>query len=126
VLRDSIKRPYKDVAVTGAGKMIIVSDADIIENDFSPTRGMMDMGYWRYTGNFYANKSFLLNCMEYLTDSSSLLEARSKEARLRLLDPERVRRESTLWRTINFVVPLLLVLVFASAYLFFRKRKYEA
>ncbi|GAA4457339.1 gliding motility-associated ABC transporter substrate-binding protein GldG [Rurimicrobium arvi] len=124
VLRDSLKMPFKGQCDTPA-KMIIISDGDVFENDYSQREGTMDMGYWRFTGNFFSNKAFMLNCMEYLTDRSGLLESRSKDVKLRLLDSGRVKDEQTKWQWINIALPIGLVLIFASAYIFFRKRRFE-
>ncbi|XZF12453.1 gliding motility-associated ABC transporter substrate-binding protein GldG [Chitinophagaceae bacterium MMS25-I14] len=124
ILSDSLKRPFKPVA-DSAGSMIVISDGDMISNDFSPNQGPLEMGYWRFPPTRYANKAFFLNCLDYLTDNSGLLEARSKDMRLRLLDATRATDERTTWQFVNIGIPIILVLVFASAYLFFRKRRYE-
>ncbi len=121
---DSIGQPFKG-GCDSATSMIVISDGDVFANNVSPTSGPMEMGYWRYTGNVYANKAFMLNCLEYLTDHSGLLEARSKDHRLRLLDDGRVKAERKTWQAVNIGIPIALVLIFASCYLFFRKRKYE-
>lgn len=123
-LKDSIKYEFK-AATDTTNKMIVISDGDIFINDMSQTSGVEEMGYWRYTRNLFANKSFLLNCMEYLTDPNSMLEARSKDLKLRLLDAQRIETERTKWQIINILLPVALILVFASCYFFFRKRKYE-
>lgn len=124
LLKDSLHMPFKTVGERPAS-MIVVSDGDIIENDYSPRLGTMEMGYWRFTQNRFANKTFLLNCMEYLTDKSGLLESRSKDVKLRLLDNGRVKTEKQKWQIVNIAMPIALVLIFASCYLFFRKRRYE-
>lgn len=124
VLNDSMKRPFQPVSDSGTS-MIVVADGDILQNDFSSDKGPMEMGYWKYSDARYANKTFMLNCMEYLTDQSGLLEARSKDLRLRLLDGGRVREEETQWQVINILVPISILIIFASCYLFFRKRRYE-
>jgi len=123
-LLDSLKQPYKAVCDSN-NSMIVVSVGDIFKNEYSAKDGPMQMGYYGWTHEFYANRSFLLNCMEYLTDHSGILEARSKEVKLRLLDNGRAKDEKTKWQVINVSVPIAAVLVFASCYLFFRKRKYE-
>lgn len=124
VLKDSLKMPYKSHSDTPTS-MIVISDGDLIENDYSEQQGTLPMGYWRFTQNNFANKTFFLNCLEYLTDRSGLLESRSKEVKLRLLDNGRVKSEKAKWQWINILVPTGLILVFASVYLFFRKRRYE-
>lgn len=122
-LRDSLEMPFIKGA-DSATSMILIADADMLLNDFSSTKGVMEMGYWDYTREWFANKAFVLNCIEYLTDKSGLLVARSKENRLRLLDGARVKAEKTKWQWINLGVPIAMVLIFASVYLFFRQRKY--
>jgi gliding-associated putative ABC transporter substrate-binding component GldG len=125
ILRDSLHQPYKPVADSAHGSMIIISDGDIFLNGVNSRTGPYEMGYWEVDNMRYANKAFILNCLEYLTDRSGLLEARNKDLRLRLLDGGRVEKERNKWRAINLAVPLAVVLIFASAYIFFRKRKYE-
>ncbi len=125
ILHDSLKTEFKS-ACDKPGSMIVISDGDMLENDFSQSTGPMEMGYWRYTRDRFANKGFILNCLEYLTDPSGLIEARSKDVRLRLLDAGRVKNEKATWRMVNIGVPVLLVIIFASVYLFYRKRRYES
>jgi len=120
---DSIHQPYKTIADTTTS--MIFATGSIMENGFYQDRGPMEMGYWDYTKDNFSNKSFILNCLEYLTDRSGLIEARSKDLTIRLLDIKRVNEEKTKWQIINIVIPIGIVLVFASCYLFFRKRRYE-
>jgi len=126
VLRDSLKMPFKPQS-DSAGKMIVVSDGDMVLNDFSRQNGPYEMGFWQYAQPpvRYANKSFFVNCVEYLTDNNSLLEARTKETRLRLLDAGRAVAEERQWQFVNIGIPIILVLIFGSVYFFFRKRRYE-
>ncbi len=105
--------------------MIVTSIGNVFFNDFSNREGPMEMGYYKYTNEYFANKSFLMNCLEYLTDHSGILEARAKDVKMRLLDKGRVKSELTMWQWVNVGVPIALVLVFASAFMFFRKRRYE-
>lgn len=124
VLRDSLKRNFYKESDSD-GKMIVISDGDIMDNDFSQTQGPSEMGYWKYIQTRYYNKEFILNCVEYLTDNSGLIEARAKDEVIRKLDGKRVTKEKLQWRIVNIGIPILLVLIFASAYIFFRKRRYE-
>ncbi len=124
VLRDSIKRPFKAVADT-AGAVIIVGDGDMMLNQVSEKQGPQELGYWSLDNSRFSNKAFLLNCLEYLTEPGSPLEARSKESRLRQLDGARLKKERSLWQALNTLLPIGGVIVFASAYIFFRRRKYE-
>lgn len=124
VLKDSLKMDFKSACDTTTS-MIVVADGDMFENDFSEKTGPMEAGYWRFTDVLFANKTFLLNCIEYMTDDAGLLEARTKDTKLRLLDSNRVKSEEKMWQFVNIGIPVILVLIFASVYIFFRKRRYE-
>jgi gliding-associated putative ABC transporter substrate-binding component GldG len=123
-LLDSLRLPYK-AACDSANSMIVVSGGEMFSNGYTAKDGMLPIGYYPFSGEFFANKNFLLNCLEYLTDHSGILEARSKDAKLRLLDQGRIKAEKTTWQFVNVAIPIAAVLVFASFYLFMRKRRYE-
>jgi ABC-2 type transport system permease protein len=121
---DSLNERFTPVCEKGTS-MIVTSIGNVFLNDYSTREGAMELGYYKFTNEYFANKSFLMNCLEYLTDHSGILEARAKDVKMRLLDKGRVKDELTMWQWINVSVPIALVLVFASCYLFFRKKKYE-
>ncbi len=124
-LMDSLKTPFK-AECDRPGKMIVISLGDAFSNGYTVKEGVLPVGYFKWTGEYFANKTLLLNSLEYLTDTSGILEARSKEMKVRLLDQGRIRDEKSMWTAVNVGVPIAAVLVFASAYLFFRKRRYES
>ena len=73
--------------------MIVVADGDIATNEISQQQGPMPMGHNFYTGHTFANKDFFLNSIEYLVNPSDILETRSKDYTLRLLDPIKIKEE---------------------------------
>ena len=85
---------------------------------------LIPLGYDRDAGQTFANKNLLLNIADYMTDDSGLIELRSKEIQLRLLDRAKIRSEKLYWQVINNVVPLALVLIFAIFQHYIRRRKY--
>lgn len=107
-------------------KMIVISDGDIALNAVTQKEGPLPLGMNMFTQYQYANKDFLSNCLEYLTDNSGILEARSKDYTLRLLDKKKIEAEKTKWQIINIVLPLLIVFVFGTLYQYIRKRKYRS
>jgi len=123
-LSDTLKQPFKVTADTD-GSIIVTSVGDMFMNTYNQKDGVLPMGYYFWTNDFFANRDFLLNSMEYLTDRSGILEARSKEMKLRLLDTGRAKEEKSTWQFVNVGIPIAIVLVFASCYFFFRKRRYE-
>ena len=123
-LLDSLNQPFKGTC-DDPNSMIVVSMGEAFSNGYSAKDGVLPMGYYQFTGEYFANKHFLLNCLEYLTDRSGVLEARSKDVKLRLLDKGRLKSEKGTWQMVNVAIPIAAVVVFASFYLFFRKRRYE-
>jgi gliding-associated putative ABC transporter substrate-binding component GldG len=124
IYKDSLHKEFLSES-KDAGKMIVVSDGNVFQNDFSQTRGPMECGYYKYTDQLFANKTFILNSIEYLTDNVGLLEARNKDIKLRLLDKARIKKEQVQWQLFNIVLPIFIIVMFASAYFFFRRKKYE-
>jgi gliding-associated putative ABC transporter substrate-binding component GldG len=117
-------QPFRESADT-VNKMIVVSDGDVIANAVSRKEGPLQMGINEFNPGFaFANKEFFLNCLEYLSGNSGIMEARNKELTLRLLDGEKIRQEKTKWQVICFLVPVGLVLLFAMVFQFIRQRKF--
>lgn len=108
-----------------AGKIIVVSDADIVINQVSEAIGPLPMGTNKYTKIGYANKEFFLTCVEYLANKNNILEAKAKDYTLRLLDPKKVNEQRTLWQLVNIILPVLLIFLFGIIYQLWRKRKYS-
>ena len=115
--------PYKPFIENG--KMIVVSDGDVIRNQRKESTGeIFPLGYDRYTNQQFGNKRFLLNCMDYLCDDSGIIEVRAKEIKLRLLDKGKLKTERLKWQLVNLFIPIVIMLVFGLVNKLIRKRKY--
>lgn len=128
--RDSLQviGGFKEQSGSG-GKLIVVADGDIVLNDVN-SNGPLPMGMNLYTlGSQYeyqfANRDFLLNCLEYLTSKSSIVQIRNKEIVLRLLNVQKVEQEKTKWQLINIALPILLIIVFGVFYQQFRRYRFS-
>lgn len=128
-LKDSLNKPFLPEGIKPS-KQIVVSSGSVFYNDFSQKNGPMECGYWKFYERSqeslkrFENKSFLLNCIEYLIDDSGLIEARSKDLSLRLLDMPRVRKEKIKWQLVNTALPIILTILFGGIFFYFRKKKY--
>ncbi|MDX2174085.1 MAG: gliding motility-associated ABC transporter substrate-binding protein GldG [Bacteroidota bacterium] len=121
LLNDSL---FKYIDKGKPTKMIVVADGDVARNDFM--RGnIYPLGYDLSTKQTFANKTFLLNCVNYLLDDEGMLQLRSREVKLRLLDKKKVSLHRTKWQLINVVMPLLIVVLFAYVQFYIRKRRYS-
>jgi gliding-associated putative ABC transporter substrate-binding component GldG len=126
VLADSLAaagQPVKN-RVGATNKMIVVADGDIAMNQYSQFTGPLPMGRNLFTQYTFANKDFFINSLEYLVNPSDILQTRSKEYTLRLLDPRRVKGEKTTWQLINVALPIALMILFGFVFQQLRKRKY--
>jgi gliding-associated putative ABC transporter substrate-binding component GldG len=115
--------PYRFLSQSGENKMIVMSDADIATNAVT-RQGPQDVGVNPFTGVQYANKDFLLNCLEYLVDPSGILETRSKDFTLRLLDPQKIEEEKAFWQTVTIGLPVLIMVGFGLVFQWLRRRRF--
>ena len=126
-LRDSLQlfsaRPFASAGIK-PGKQIIVSDADVVTNVVTQSQGPLPMGMQQYENYQFANKDFLLNALDYMVNNNGLLETRSKDFTLRLLDKQKITEQKTIWQSINIGIPILLVLLFGWLYQLKRKRDF--
>ena len=106
-------------------KMIFVSDGDLIKNQINEKHYPLPLGYDRYTDKAYGNLNFLLNAVNYLCDDEDILQVRSKDFKMRLLDGNRVLREKTFWQVLNVAVPLAMVLLLGLVLLLVRRFRYH-
>jgi ABC-2 type transport system permease protein len=108
-------------------KQIVIADADIIRNDVRRAglnESPLPLGQDRYTGQIFGNKDFLVNCVNYLVDDNGIMELRSRELKLRLLNKAMIKEQKIMWEIFNVAGPILLVLISGLLYNYFRKRKY--
>lgn len=106
-------------------RMAVVTYPGIITNKRGETRqDFRPMGFNPYERTVYDNKQFMANLVEYLINGSTVLDARSKEVKLRMLDRVRAQQEQTFWQLLNLGGPLLLLLIIGSVFYFWRQRMY--
>lgn len=115
---------YKDTGKLA--KVLVVTDGDMIKNLVNAsTNETAPLGYNKFeTTTFTGNRDFILNALEYMLDESGVLEARSKDIKLRLLNTVKAREEALKWQLINILGPLILIMLIGLLYHFFRKRKF--
>lgn len=120
--------PFKDASFKNSkkeGKMIVISDGDIIKNQLDKNGREVELGLDQRTGIVYANKDFVINCVNYLLDDNGLINIRSKEVNLPILDKEKVYASYTQSQIITVAAPIFILLVFGVIFTMLRKRKYS-
>ena len=110
-----------------AARMIVVSDGDIIRNDVRIQGDKvvaMELGKDMLTQQTYGNKDFILNCVNYLVDDPGLMELRSRELSIRLLDRSKIDNKRLRWQLINTLLPVILIIIFGSILGIWKKKRY--
>jgi gliding-associated putative ABC transporter substrate-binding component GldG len=105
-------------------KMIVISDGDLIKNQLDKSYQPVELGYDQRSGNLYDNKDFLLNCVNYLLDDTGLINIRSKDVDLPLLDKQKVYENYTRTQVITIGLPILILVLFGLFFTYLRKRKF--
>jgi ABC-2 type transport system permease protein len=107
-------------------KIIVIGDGDVASNPIRQGEaGPLGIDRFnRLNPAFYANKTFLLNCMNYLLDDKGLISVRSREVTLRMLDPAKVREQRAWWQAVNVGAPIFSILLFGFFRMWSRRRTY--
>ncbi len=120
--------PFEEKTFQAIGKdnkMIVISDGDLIRNQLDKNFQPLELGYDKWTNKLYGNKEFLMNCVNYLLDDSGLINIRSKEVNLPLLDKEKVYNNYTQTQWITVGLPIVVLAIFGFVFTLLRKRKYS-
>ncbi len=120
---------FKIITESRPTRQIVISDADIIRNEVRRVgveETPLPLGQDKYTGQMFGNRDFLINCLNYLVDDHGIMELRSRELKLRLLDRMKLKSEKMEWQLINILGPVLLVILAGLIYNYFRKKKYTS
>ncbi|MEY2970136.1 MAG: gliding motility-associated transporter substrate-binding protein GldG [Bacteroidota bacterium] len=110
--------------------MAIFSDGDFIRNQVNlinpelPRGQPLPLGYDQYTGIQYGNDDLVLNTVDYMLDDIGLMQTRTRDVKLRLLNGEKIVDEAYQWKLINVALPEVLLLLASLIFYLQRKRVY--
>ena len=119
--------PFKDPQFLNKSvptKMIVISDGDVIKNQLDKNVPI-ELGYDKYTGQYFGNKEFMLNSVNYLLDDNGLINIRSKDVSLPLLDRVSVEENYTKTQMLTVALPIVLLGIFGFLFTYLRKKKYN-
>lgn len=109
-------------------QMIVISDSDIAYNEVRVENGKkytMPLGYSKqFKRVMYDNQDLLLNCVNYLLDDASLIEVRSRNIKIRKLNKDKISNEKSYWQTLNTGSPLLVLALFGTTVVYFRRKRW--
>lgn len=119
--------PFKDATFLNKSvptKMIVISDGDVIKNQLDKG-APIELGYDKYTGQFFGNKEFILNSVNYLLDDNGLINIRSKDVTLPVLDKQSVHDNYNQTQLLTVALPIVLLALFGFIFTYLRKKKYK-
>ena len=124
MLLQSIGQEFKKASVPN--RILVVADGDLPRSQYDRSANRFSpLGYNKWENyTFKGNQDFLLNSMEYLLNPAGVVNSRTKEVKLRLLDTVRTKEEKSYWQFINITLPVLFIAAFGFLFYLFRIRKY--
>ncbi len=110
--------------------ILVVADGDIPANEVRFEQGAFrsqPLGFDRYTRQTFGNLEFIMNTINHMTDDTGIMELRSREFKLRLLNREITGQKRVVlkWKLLNSLAPVVLVMISGIFVFFLRKRKYS-
>lgn len=119
-------------AKTTDGKMIVISDGDVLKN--SLWRGVpMQLGENKFSvrpdnpdgkPKTYANQTFAMNAMDYLLGDADFLALRNRKLEIPLLSETVVLQEKSTWQMINILVPSAIIIILGGIGFWLRKKRF--
>ncbi len=124
ILNDAFTVPSMKIE-SDKTSMIISADGDIIKNQLHYNQHYpLPLGFDQFTRQSYGNKDFIINAMNYLSQENGLINIRSREITLRMLDKNKVEENLIFIQLINVFAPLFLILLLGLVLGYIRKVKY--
>ena len=93
---------------SGKGKVLVLGDASVFQSQINlSNQEPLPLGEDPMAQTTYANKQFLENILQYLTDPEGIIATRTKVLQIRPLNKAKVAEEKQMWQLINLGIPVL-------------------
>lgn len=128
IMPKGIKNSFPFLAKSIPTRQIFVSDGDIIRNE---TNGIasdsttVPLGFDRFMNQQFGNKEFIKHAVLYLAGEDNWLNLRTRTVKLRLLNKALANENKLAIQILVIVLPIFLLITFATFYQWRRKRKYS-
>lgn len=111
---------------SGEGKVVVIGDGEIFQSQADPVTGSpLNLGDDPFNQVIFANKLFLRNLSQYLTNPEGIIASRTRSFQIRPLNRAKIAQQKSYWQLINVLGPVLSLLMIGSLISFFRRRKYS-
>ena len=99
----------KEKKTIGESQIIVFSSGSIAENQLD-NGNPLELGYDKWTNNFYFNKTFLQQTVHHMMGNEKLLHLQNKTVVLPRLDFQKVKQMSGFLKTGLLIIPFLILL----------------
>jgi gliding-associated putative ABC transporter substrate-binding component GldG len=111
---------------SGNGKVIVVGDASLFQSQLNPSnQEPLPLGEDPLAQAAFANKQFLENMVQYLTDPEGIIATRTKVLQIRPLDKVKVAEEKSMWQLINVGAPVLFLVLMGGVIGLLRVKRFS-
>jgi gliding-associated putative ABC transporter substrate-binding component GldG len=111
---------------SGSGKVIVLGDASLFQSQLNPAnQEPLPLGEDPLAQANFANKQFLENMVQYLTDPEGIIATRTKVLQIRPLDKVKVADEKSMWQLINVGAPVLFLVLMGGVIGLLRVKRYS-
>jgi gliding-associated putative ABC transporter substrate-binding component GldG len=111
---------------SGNGKVIVVGDASLFQSQLNPSnQEPLPLGEDPLVQATFANKQFLENMVQYLTDPTGIIVTRTKVLQIRPLDKVKVADEKSMWQLINVGAPVLFLVLMGGVIGLLRVKRFS-
>ncbi|WP_339874538.1 gliding motility-associated ABC transporter substrate-binding protein GldG [uncultured Algoriphagus sp.] len=115
-----------DFKENGSGKVVVIGDGDVFQSQTNLEDGApLALGEDPFSQTTYANKLFLKNLAQYLTDPDGIIDSRTRTFQIRPLNKVKVKQEKVFWQTINVLAPVMVLLSFGGIVWWIRRNKFS-
>lgn len=113
-----------DVKESKKARIAVFGDGNLIENQIDKGKPL-ELGYDKWTNNFYSNKQFFKNTIHHLIGEDDLLRLRSREIKIAMLDSEKVNSKGSFWIYFSVFSPLIFLFIIGLFFNWFRNKSYS-
>lgn len=111
---------------SGKGKVLALGDASLFQSQVNPAdQEPLPLGEDPMEQTTFANKQFLENVVQYLTDPEGIISTRTKVLQIRPLDKVKVAGEKQFWQWINVGGPVLFLVLIGGVIGLFRVKRFS-
>ena len=113
----------EDKRTTGQSQIMVFSSGAVAENQVD-NGNPLELGYDKWTNNFYFNKVFLQQTVHHLMGNHKLLQLHNKGVELPHLDFQKVEQQSRLLKILMLLIPLGILLILGALVFRWRIRRF--